>query len=365
MSYETRKELYSQIEEKRGGRPLIAYATSNRPNAAGIMAEDAIVQIVKQVEAVPPETQDVDVLLVSRGGDPMVAWRIVTLLRERFRSFEVLLPYEAYSAATLLALGADKIIMHPFSNLGPVDPQMVIPMKQDENGKIVPQQTFGAEDVRSFLEFVREDVKISDQTELEKALELVCKDVGAVRLGIAKRAIQLSLSLAEKLLNLHVKDSNTTKAISEALSHSFYHHGYAVSPQEAIDMGLEVEYATDEVKSLIWNVWKDMEEEMECTKPLDLISLVLNDPNAGHLLQKVRLAQVPLNLPAQLIGQAIAQMIQIVDVSPTPFEFVTGVIESVRTGSAFKVEGIVQAYRGIDLKLNFNPLNLFKGWKEN
>ena len=62
-----------------------------------------------------------DLLLVSNGGDPVVSWRIISLLRERFKKVGVLLPYQAYSAATLVALGADDIVMHPFSNLGPVE----------------------------------------------------------------------------------------------------------------------------------------------------------------------------------------------------------------------------------------------------
>lgn len=363
MSYETRKAIYERIESERSGRPLIVYATSNRVGAYGSMADDVIPEFVKQVQLVPAEKREVDVLLVSRGGDPMVAWRIVTLLRERFDAFDVLLPYEAYSAATLLALGANNIIMHPFSNLGPVDPQMVIPKKADSEGNIQEQQIAGAEDVRSFLEFVREDVKVSDQAQLEKALELVCKDVGALRLGGAKRAIQLSVSLAEKLLNLHITDSSKAKAISEALSHSFYHHGYAVGPKEAKDMGLPITYADGNLKDLIWSVWESIQEEMECLKPFDIISIVLNDPNAGPLLQPVQMVQLPMNLPVQLVPQLVANAVRVVDVPPAPMKVLTGVLESIRLGNAYRLEGVIQAYRGIDLKLNFNPLYLSMGWQ--
>src|SRR5208282_5342608 len=34
----------------------------------------------------------------------------------------LLFPYRSYSAATLIALGADEIVMHPFAELGPIDP---------------------------------------------------------------------------------------------------------------------------------------------------------------------------------------------------------------------------------------------------
>jgi hypothetical protein len=45
-------------------------------------------------------------LVVSNGGDPITVARIIGLLRERFSKVSVLLPYVAFSAATLVALGA-------------------------------------------------------------------------------------------------------------------------------------------------------------------------------------------------------------------------------------------------------------------
>jgi ClpP class serine protease len=51
-----------------------------------------------------------------------VPWRLISLFREYAAKVAVLLPYRAYSAATLLALGADEIVMHPFAEMGPIDP---------------------------------------------------------------------------------------------------------------------------------------------------------------------------------------------------------------------------------------------------
>ena len=45
-------------------------------------------------------------------------------MQERCRELEVIVPTQAKSAAILLALGAHRIVMAPFSDLGPVDPQM-------------------------------------------------------------------------------------------------------------------------------------------------------------------------------------------------------------------------------------------------
>ena len=133
MSYQTRKTLFEQIENSRQ-RPLISYVTSIRRNLSGNMAGDSIDQIIAQIQKIPEDKKEIDFLIISNGGDPITALRIISILRERFNKISVLLPYVAYSAATILSLGADEIIMHPYSNLGPVDPQLTISRHAD-NGQ--------------------------------------------------------------------------------------------------------------------------------------------------------------------------------------------------------------------------------------
>lgn len=49
--------------------------------------------------------------------------RLVRSAQARCRRLTVIVPDQAKSAATLLALGAHQILMGPTSDLGPVDPQ--------------------------------------------------------------------------------------------------------------------------------------------------------------------------------------------------------------------------------------------------
>lgn len=67
--------------------------------------------------------QDLHLLLDSPGGDGESAVRIIRSLQARCLELTVLIPNQAKSAATLLALGAHRIVMGPTSDLGPVDPQ--------------------------------------------------------------------------------------------------------------------------------------------------------------------------------------------------------------------------------------------------
>src|SRR5258708_3761274 len=117
MAYEERRALYADLEQYRQ-RALIVYVTTLRENVEGGMELSALPEFLDQIHRIPRDYTRVDLAVVSYGGDGDVAWRIVPILRERFQHVAVLLPACAFSAATLLALGADEIVMHPSGQLG-------------------------------------------------------------------------------------------------------------------------------------------------------------------------------------------------------------------------------------------------------
>ncbi len=365
MTYAERVELYRQIEKERG-RPLITYITSSRINAEGVIASDVVPEICRQILKIPPDAEEIDLLVVSRGGDPIVSWRIISLLRERFEKVNVLIPYEAYSAATLLALGADKIIMHPFSNLGPVDPQL----HGTKNVPGVPGQQeevrFGAEDLSHFLDFVRKDVGISDQEQLERAFELVCQDVGSIPIGIAKRSSNLALSLGEKLLRLHMGDHNKVKAISEALNKSFYHHGYPVGRKEAKEIGLDILDAPEDLEKLMWGVWENMEAEMKCREPFQPLTVVMQEPSFAGQLGFTQQIQMPPMAPPQQSGQPFQPIVpgaQPLGVAQIEYDLFHVSVESISMRSEFKTKLKISAVRMPDLNININVTPISQGWK--
>lgn len=92
------------------------------------MAEDAVRPVYEHLLALnfEGEKRIVELYLYSRGGDVSIPWRIIiTMIREFYDEFNVLIPYKAYSAATLLSMGADKIVMGKKAELGPIDPTLV------------------------------------------------------------------------------------------------------------------------------------------------------------------------------------------------------------------------------------------------
>lgn len=362
MPYTERADLYRQIEAARS-RPLICYVTSIRPHASGQIAPDVISELIKQINQIPPGSREVDLLVVSNGGDPIAAARIISLLRERFDRLAVLLPYVAYSGATLLALGADEIIMHPFSNLGPVDPQLVV-TRQGPQGEL-EQISYGTEDLRNYFGFVRSDVGISDQEQMARAFELLCKETGPIPIGIARRSAQLSLALGEKLLSLHMKDTSQAKAITETLSRSYHHHGYPLGRSEAEKMGLPIHKNESEIERMIWQIWEDVEQEMQCNKSFVPAELVLNGPNAEQLLGPVPQVQVPAGLPPdvmQAMYNHILQQISVVGVSPVDYELFVATLESTRCRSEHRIKGKINAARSPDMNISVSVVQTSQGW---
>jgi hypothetical protein len=65
------------------------------------------------------------VILQSPGGSAEGAESVVKLLRDRFTDVRFIVPIAAKSAATMLALSGNAVVMDTTSELGPTDPQRV------------------------------------------------------------------------------------------------------------------------------------------------------------------------------------------------------------------------------------------------
>lgn len=362
MALAERMKLYSELEALRK-RPLLVYVTSPREGAGGQMSADVIPEICDQLEALPVNSEGIDLLLVSNGGDPMVALRIVTLIRERVKKFAVLVPQAAYSAATLLALGADEIIMHPNGNLGPVDPQIVM---RDKDGR---ETSFGFEDMHGFLEYVRKEVGLTDQEHLRAMLEMFCRQFSPAFVGKAARSALLSQSLGAKLLLTHLADDGKQRShrIVEALNKSYYHHGYPINRDEARlnELPVAKEGEQTQVEGLIWKIWRDIEDEFEFRKPFNPTFILMQSPQGKHILAPVPQLNVPANTPDPVVQQIFAQLIAnaIQPIDPVEFAFAPVIVESLRRASCYRLRGTVLACRMPNLNIQSNVIFTAKGWE--
>lgn len=362
MSYTTRKNLYNRLTEIRN-RPLVTYITSPRPGMSASMAGDAIRPLIDQLNLIPKEKKEVDFLIVSNGGDPITSLRMMSLLRERFDKVSALLPYVAYSAATVFSLGADEIIMHPYSNLGPVDPQLSVSHRDDSGNQ--ERLQFSSEDLVNYIDFLKKDVGVTDQQHLVSTVQPLIKDVGSLAIGSAKRGQMLSLALSERMLSSHISDPNQVKSISKALNSSYYHHGYAVGRKEAKEIGLPIKTPDEEIESILWSIWMDFEAEMRCNDSFNPINELLQDPNSANFLKTIPIVNMPANIPPevkqaiynQLVSQIKAENREALKISP-----LIASIESVNMSKAFYNDLSILYWRDTNANLTYNITTSPSGW---
>jgi len=306
---------------------------------------DVIPEFCEHLKNIPKDIKEVDILISSEGGDPIAAWRIVNLLRERFDKIGVLIPYAAKSAATVLALGADEIVMHPFSCLGPIDMQINL-----SNGAPGPTRQFSTEDVISYLNFLQEDLRVPERlfgTEASKALlaELKPTDV-----GIVKKSMTFIKSIATKLLETHMDDKEAIKEIVEKFT-SFSHHGYTVGRREAIALELPVMTDFNEnLEELIWKIWEDADREMKCKVPFDPLAIIGSNKELMDRLNVVTL------LPPSDVPPTTKRIENIID------ESIVALVESDNLRSHYVSNAMISAVRGNNLSIACNVAIVSIGW---
>src|SRR5437899_2255005 len=176
---EERVHLIRGLEAARGETTVITYVTSTRPNLEAPMAMDAIPVVHEHLRSIttPRDETRIDLFLHSNGGDGVVPWKLVTLLREYCTELSVLVPHHAFSAATLAALGADRVVMHRMGMLGPTDPTVANPFNPPHPQR--PGQLLGisVEDVAAYINLAKEDVGLSEEDAVVQAFAILARKV--------------------------------------------------------------------------------------------------------------------------------------------------------------------------------------------
>jgi hypothetical protein len=272
----------------------------------------------------------IDLMIHSNGGSGTVPWRIVSLIREYTKSFAVLVPHRAFSAATLVALGADEIVMHPMGCLGPIDPSVANifnPPHPHHAGQPAP---ISVEDVTAYFKLVKEEIGITHEDELIQALLALSEKVHPLALGNVQRHHNQSRMMASKLLKTHMSadKEHEISQIVENLKSNLFFHGHPISRQEARnDLNLKVNPNPDPaVEELMWETFLEYEKDLDLNSPFqplhELDSRGLVSPAAAPLTtqaivqQMIQLGQNGISMgqfSAQQLVELAAAMLPLVD----------------------------------------------------
>lgn len=246
---ELRRNCYKDIERHRK-RPLLVYATKflggpippGVPNFIDLSDVDGFTDLINSVK----DTNAVDVLLHSPGGRPDATERLVELLRNHFKKVDFLIPHSAYSAATMLALSGDNIILHPSAALGPIDPQINgIPARIIKNG----------------FKKIKEKIAKEGPKTLPAYIPLIEKSCTMEILELCEDSEKLSTKLVSNWLKKYMfkdeNDKDVDKKIEKAvkyLSNYDEHlmHTRPLSIEKLSEFQLKIQRADDVLQKLLW-----------------------------------------------------------------------------------------------------------------
>jgi hypothetical protein len=240
-----------------------------------------------------------DVVINSGGGDMNAAFQMVQLLRMHTKSLKACVPFLAKSAATLICLGADTIVLDELAQLGPLDTQ-IYEEKKAGKGEFVSAlnpfktleqlQKYSIEtlDIAVKMVISRSDLDLDEC--IKHAINFVRVTTGPLfskldpeKLGEYTRALSVGTEYGNRLLRRYKNwDDEKVNEVLERLVHGYPSHDYIIDYIELKEIGLDAE---------LFN-----EEEEQCCRKLfplilkdtDFISLVVpqNENNKGQEHEK-------------------------------------------------------------------------------
>lgn len=206
--------------------------------------------------------ESLDIVLHSLGGDIGSAYQIAELTRDRCQRTSVIVPLYAKSAATLLILAADEIIMGETAQVGPLDTQIaerekgsiryrsaLNPFKSLEQLQVFSLETL---DVTVKLMLARAEMTVDEA--VGHAIEFASRvssplykklDVG--KLGEYSRALEIGKEYGRRLMERYVdwKDQEQRDAALDKLVLGYPAHDYIIDCKELEALGFQVRHTTD------------------------------------------------------------------------------------------------------------------------
>jgi hypothetical protein len=241
MLFEKTQENIKKIE-KYLGHQLICYWNSYN----GSICSSDVTGFYELIKNLPIQ-EKLYLFIKSDGGDGKVALRIVNLLREHTKELNVLISGECASAATMMALGANKIYMGPLAFLSAVDTSLTHDLSPlDRNNDLVSVNQ----------DELARVIRLWKQNPIEgiNPHQSLFPYVHPLVIGAVDRASSLSVKLCKEILSYHLSDENKALEISNILNSEYPSHGYPITLKEARRIGLDVEEMDKSLSDMLFEL---------------------------------------------------------------------------------------------------------------
>jgi hypothetical protein len=225
------------------GEPVFTYWNSTK----GAICQNDVAGLYALLRNTGPLDR-LSLFIKSDGGSGQASLRMVNLLRRYVKHLTVLAPLECQSAATMLALGADRIIMGPLAHLSAVDTSLthdLSPIDRDNDRVSVSN-----DELLRVIRLWSEQAKDSTTNPYEALFPYVHPLV----IGAVDRSSALSTRICEEILSYHMQDADRAREISNILNAGYPSHNYPITLREACRIGLNVGPMEDCVNGLLFEL---------------------------------------------------------------------------------------------------------------
>jgi len=230
LLFESTQAVLRKVQRKVDGT-LLTYWTST----SGSVCDNDVMALHELLRGLGPQPR-LTLLVKSDGGSGMAALRMVHVLRQYTSRLTVLAPLNCASAATMLALGADRVGMGPLSYLTAVDTSLEHDLSPvDHTNNLVAVSN---DEVERVIRLWKESS--ARGRESVNPYQELYKYIHPLVIGALDRASSLSLMLCREILGYHMKDKAKAERISRQLNSSYPAHQYPITSREARRLGLSV-----------------------------------------------------------------------------------------------------------------------------
>lgn len=283
--YEDRQQFYKKIELERNSK-VIAYVTGDRPGMEAQIGADTPDLFLEHLDAIG-RVNKISLILYTCGGNTLAAWNIVNLFREFCNELEVIVPNKCRSSGTLMALGANTVVMTKQATLGPIDPSITRAMSPIIPATNPPQKlSISVESVKGYFSLLKEEFGVSEDAALSSAYIKLAEYIHPLVLGDVYRTQKQIQMLAEKLLHMSYTDDATIQSIVSFLCSDSGSHDYTINRTEARSMGLNVESPTQETYTELKAWFNDIVNELELKNVYDPVKILGADASQQYLFKR-------------------------------------------------------------------------------
>jgi hypothetical protein len=194
--------------------------------------------------------QRIAVFLKGPGGSGEAAARIVFMLRKYCDELIFVVPSEASSACTMMALGGNKILMGPLSMLSPIDTSIAYhPLApKDKDGYPVSVEIT---EIQKFIDLCNSTMATDKVEAVQKSpYGLLSEYVHPVFIGAIQRSLSMSKLITTDVLKTHMDDEGRLNYIVDQLNDAFPVHSYPIILEKAQQLGIPAEAMGEETHEI-------------------------------------------------------------------------------------------------------------------